>query len=151
MTLLASWVRLPPPRRALSLEAAVCLTLAWLLIHHVPMRHWRRLLETVPTGADRAVRQPLGRTVGRMVRRVARRLPFEALCLPRAMAAHWMMRRRGVSSHLRIGVGRPAPGRALNYHAWLTVDGEPVIGGRRAGAYTPLQWPSRSAAGVARS
>lgn len=142
MTLLAGWLRLPPPERAMALEAAVWLTLARLLVHHVPMRHWRRHLEAAAGGSGDAGQQPLGRAVGRMVRRVARRLPFEARCLPRAMAAQWMLRRRGVSGRLWIGVRRPAPERPLDYHAWLTVDGESVIGGRPTRSWVPLPWPA---------
>ena len=149
MTLLASWIRLPPPQRAMALEAAIRLTVARLLVRHVAMRRWRRHLETVPTGSDDAGRQALARAVGRMVRRVARRLPFEALCLPQVMAAHWMLRRRGVPARLWIGVRRATPGGSLKYHAWLTVDGESVVGGRPAGAYVPLPWPSRPTTGDA--
>ena len=150
MTLLASWLRLPASQRALALEAAAWLTLARVLVSYVPMRYWRRHVEAAGDGSDGVGPQPLGRAVGRMVRRVARRLPFEALCLPQAMAAKWMLRRRGVSSRLWIGVRRPAPGRPLDYHAWLTVDGESVIGGRSAGAYVPLPWPLPPEAGAAR-
>ena len=150
MTLLGSWLRLAPAQRTMALEAAVWLTLARLLAHHVPMRFWRRHLEAASSGIGDAARGPLGHAVGRMVRRVARRLPFEALCLPQAMAAHWMLRRRGVFGCLWMGVRRAAPGGPLQYHAWLTVDGECVIGGRPAGTYLPLPWPSRPAAGDAR-
>ena len=150
MTLLASWLRLPSAQRALALEAAAWLTLAWVLVQHVPMRYWCRHVEAAGDGSDGVGRQPLGRAVGRMVRRVARRLPFEALCLPQAMAAQWMLRRRGVSGRLWIGARRPAPGQPLDYHAWLTVDGESVVGGRSAGAYVPLPWPLPPEAGAAR-
>jgi hypothetical protein len=149
MTLLASWLRLPAPQRALALEAAAWLTLARILVSHVPMRHWGRHLDAADS-VDGVGRRELGPAVGRMVSRVARRLPFEASCLPQAMAAQWMLRRRGVSSRLWIGARRAAPGQSLDYHAWLTVDGEPVIGGRSAGAYVPLPWPSPPEAGAAR-
>lgn len=150
MSLLASWLRLPVPQQALALEAAAWLTLARILVGHVPMRYWRRHLETVPAGAEGAGRYPPGRSVVRMVRRVARRLPFEVACLPKAMGAQWMLRRRGISGHLWIGVRRVGPGDALQYHAWLTVDGESVIGGRPAGEYTPLPWPAPPESGDAR-
>ena len=144
MTLLAAWLRLSPPERAMSLEAAVWLTVAWLLVGHVPLRYWRRHL-VGGDGGD-VHRRPMRRSVGRMVRRVARRMPFEASCLPQSMAAQWMLRRRGVSARLWIGVRRPGPGRPLDYHAWLTVDGKSVIGGP-PGAYAPLPWPMPPAAG----
>ena len=150
MTLLGSWLRLSAPQRALALEAAVWLTMARLLVGHVPMRRWGRHLETVHGGIDDSGRGPLGHAVGRMVRRVARRLPFEASCLPKAMAAHWMLRRRGVSSRLWIGARSAAKGGPLKYHAWLTVDGKSVIGGRPDGTFVPLPWPARPTGGDAR-
>ena len=150
MTLLASWLRLPAPQRALALEAAAWLTLSRVLVRHVAMRRWHRHLDVGAGDGGDGGRRELGHAVGRMVRRVAHRLPFEALCLPQAMAAQWMLRRRGVSSRLWIGARRAAPGRPLDYHAWLTVDGESVIGGRSAGAYVPLPWPLPPEAGAAR-
>lgn len=57
------------------------------------------------------------------------RLPGETLCLPRAMALQWMMRRRGISSLLMIGV-RPKEtrGKAGDLHAWVVRNGETIIG-----------------------
>ena len=139
MRLLAAFVRLPRGQRAVVLEAVACLALASVLVHRVPMRYWRGSLNAA--GADiagAAVRREFSRSVGRAVRRVARRLSFEPACLPQAMAAQWMLRRRHVSSHMVFGVRRRSPGRPTDYHAWLTVDGERVLGGRNAGAFTPL-------------
>lgn len=80
------------------------------------------------------------RRVGRIVGKVARRLPFRALCLPQAMAAQWMLRRRGVRSQLVFGARRgTAPDRALEFHAWLIVAGECVIGAGEVETYTPLR------------
>lgn len=134
----AAFFRLRGPQRVLALEAVVWLSLARALVHRVPMRYWRRCLHGVEAGSAPADRRGLGRAVGRMVRAVSRRLPGEVVCLPRAMAAHWMLRRRGVFSRLVFGVRRDAPGRAPRYHAWVTVDGEPIVGGRNAGTWTPL-------------
>ncbi len=72
---------------------------------------------------------------------MARRQPFEAACLPRTIAAQSMLRRRGVPSRLVFGARRPAPGGCNDYHAWLTVDGERVVGGRRAETYKPPPLP----------
>ena len=145
----------------MAVEAAFYLLLARLLVRCVPMRYWRGRLHGAAAGSaspDRqgvgrqgmgrqglgrqgVDRQGVGRIVGRIVRAVARRLPVEVVCLPRAVAAHWMLRRRGISSHVVFGVRRAAPGRAPDYHAWLTVDGDTVMGGRNAAAYAPLLAP----------
>ena len=125
----------------MAVEAAFCLLLARLLVRRVPMRYWRGRLHGAAAGSAPVVRQRVARIVGRIVPAVARRLPVEVVCLPRAMAAHWMLRRRGISSHLVFGARRAAPGRGPDYHAWLTVDGDTVMGGRNAAAYTPLLAP----------
>ena len=157
--ILGAFLRLPPPTRRAAVEAAVLLALARVLVSFVPMRRWRRWLNAAPTDADGpAGRRTLGHEVGGMVQRVAVRLPFRAACLPQAMAAQWMLRRRGVSSRLTFGVrrapgSRGGPGRhpgapradhadppppRLHFHAWLTVAGEPVVGGREVETYAPL-------------
>ena len=53
-------------------------------------------------------------------------------------------------AHLRIGVRRATPVRPLDYHAWLTVGGESVIGGRPAGTFVSLPWPRPTVARDAR-
>ena len=161
MNPLAAFFRLQGPERVMAVEAAFYLLLARLLVRCVPMRYWRGRLHGAAAGSaspDRqgvgrqgmgrqglgrqgVDRQGVGRIVGRIVRAVARRLPVEVVCLPRAVAAHWMLRRRGISSHVVFGVRRAAPGRAPDYHAWLTVDGDTVMGGRNAAAYAPLLAP----------
>ena len=137
--LVAGFFRLRGAQRVMALEAAVWLSLARLLVRRVPMRYWRGCVNAAETGSGPPDRRGLGCVVGRMVRAVSRRLPGNVVCLPRALAAHWMLRRREVSSRLVFGVRRVAPGRAPDYHAWVTVDGEPVVGGRNAGTWTPLR------------
>jgi transglutaminase-like putative cysteine protease len=44
---------------------------------------------------------------------------MNALCLPRALAAHAMLRRRGIASRLCLGVARDE--RQLMAHAWIEI------------------------------
>ncbi len=149
----AEFARLPPAEWALALEALLLLLLAKLLSAGVPMRWWRRHLdmaeEPPPSGAPAAATRRLAsecaeasglspRRAGRIVRKVARRAPFRTRCLARAMAAQWMLRRRGVASRLLFGVRRRGAPPALAFHAWLCVDGQPVIGGVEADGYSPF-------------
>ena len=46
----------------------------------------------------------------------------EALCLPRALAAHSMLRRRGIASRVCLGVAREQ-GNVIA-HAWVEVGGD---------------------------
>ena len=86
-----------------------------------------------------AARLRIPRKMARVVRKVARRLPFQALCLPQAMAAQWMLRRRSIPSRLVFGARRGrTPERTFEYHAWLMVAGQCVIGGGELDTYVPL-------------
>lgn len=59
-----------------------------------------------------------------------------ALCLPRALAAHAMLRRRGIASRLCVGVKRSRG--ALDAHAWVELGGDKIVGGAEAGDFTCL-------------
>lgn len=144
--------------RLLALEAALLLALARFLVKHVPFRRWRGWLTSAePAGLPGAAgwRLPSVVHVARVVPRAAAMVPFEAVCLPQAMAGQWMLRRRGVPSRLSLGARRRAAaaggeppaqpsrrriarrsisddsrsGSGTDYHAWLCVDGRCVIGG----------------------
>lgn len=133
---LRSFLRASPTTRRMALEAVLLIALARTLVVFVPMRHWRARLHTsAPTKAaasqagalDSEATAEAG-TVVRLVDRVARRMPFDASCLARAMAAQWMLRRRGIASHLQLGALR-RPDHTVALHAWLTVAGRCVVGG----------------------
>ena len=151
-------------RRLLAVEALLLLAVAALLVQYVPMRHWRSWLTTAPpTGATepstRWYRQPALKQVTKVVPRVAAVVPFRAVCLQQAMAAQWMLHRRGVRCRLLFGARRApadAPddpserghrflarlrrqalddssgattGSSNCYHAWLTIGDVCILGG----------------------
>jgi transglutaminase-like putative cysteine protease len=58
------------------------------------------------------------------------------LCLARALAAHAMLRRRGIASRLCLGVAHNHGG--INAHAWVEVGSEKVVGGAEAEHLTRL-------------
>ena len=66
----------------------------------------------------------------RAVRAVARRFLGDKPCLPQALAVKYLLARAGKASDLRIGVIKNAENN-LDAHAWLEVDGDVIIGGRR--------------------
>lgn len=117
-------------------EAAVLLVVARLLVSFVQFGRWRGALgRVVPaagsSGAATTTREPapLDRYLSRVVDRVALRLPFEYRCLPRAMALHWMLTRRGRPTTLVIGVlPGPRRGQLDDLHAWVELGGEVLIG-----------------------
>ena len=54
----------------------------------------------------------------------ARHTPFRITCLSRSLLLCWLLRRRGVSSELRIGVNLSSG--SLKAHAWVEYAGQPV-------------------------
>ena len=115
-------------------EAMLLLLLARFLVGFVPLRFWRTSLQQSPSrrGNLVEVKWPTVRVVGRAVNRGAAHLPIAMVCLPRAIAAQWMLTRRGLSPRLVIGF---APPQALELeesqrvlHAWVEVEGRIVVG-----------------------
>lgn len=129
--------RLDRRRIILLLEASVWLALARMALltmrfpHIVcrlgqflsPEEGLRLAFPAVPSSRDRE----LASVVGWAVTRAARHVPFKAVCLPQAMAAKMMLRRRGVGSVLSFGLTE-VPKVGLESHAWLTAAGVEVTG-----------------------
>ena len=80
-----------------------------------------------PALDDAAPRDLDALAVRRMIARVARVLPWTSNCLTEALAARFLLRRRGVASVMHFGVKR-RDGR-LVAHAWLEAgDGVELFG-----------------------
>ena len=124
-------------RRALVIEAALWLLAARIALIAVPFpRIARRLGAFVPPDDERVARAGEGCSaedarhaveIGWAIVRAAQHVPFKAVCLPQAMAARIMLRRRGVASVLHFGAakGREKP---IDAHAWLDAAGVEVTG-----------------------
>jgi hypothetical protein len=122
-------------RRALVVEAVIYLLLARLALIFVPFpRLARRLGVFVPPSDPRALaarthsaQAALAEEIGWAVTRSARYVPFKAVCLPQAMAARVMLKRRGVESVMHFGAARGQE-KPLDAHAWLDAAGVEVTG-----------------------
>ncbi|MEN3357650.1 MAG: hypothetical protein V7637_1632 [Mycobacteriales bacterium] len=135
----AGLARLGAGRRRLLLEAVLELIRASVELVLLPSDR------IVPRLGERAgaVEPPAGLEqcraavrIGSAVAVAARRLPWRPTCLRQAVAAGRMLRRRGIRGQIHLGVATE-PG-ALSAHAWVTVGGRTVLGGRGAGRYTPV-------------
>jgi hypothetical protein len=81
------------------------------------------------------------RNVCSAVRVTARRLAPWAVCLPQALAGHWMLRRRGIASVVCFGVRRE-PGMSMEAHAWLRALDTVVLGQEVMTEFKPVaQFP----------
>lgn len=133
---LANFVAMEPGLKLMVLEAVLALLLARLALQIVPFaRLSHRFGEFVPPqdprialrrkGDDASVR--IAAQVRRAVHSATRHVPFKAVCLPQAMAAQAMLRRRGIASVMHFGAGF-GESRPLDAHAWLDAAGVPVTG-----------------------
>jgi hypothetical protein len=124
--------------RALLVEAVACLLAARLALIFIPFpRLARRLGTFVPPTDPRAARiqtevmtdraRRLAEEIGWAVTRSARYVPFKAVCLPQAMAARVMLKRRGVKSVMHFGAAKGQQ-KPLDAHAWLDAAGVEVTG-----------------------
>lgn len=124
-------------RRALLVEAVAWLLLARLSLIFISFPRLARHLGTfVPPTNTRALRAKsefshdharIAEDIGWAVTRAARHVPFKAVCLPQAMAARIMLKRRGVGSVLHFGA-RIGPDKPIDAHAWLNAAGVEVTG-----------------------
>lgn len=124
------WLPTGNAARRLTIEAAGRLLHARALIALRPLSTWRHRLGTpVPTPPISADASPQARYLSRVVERAAGYLPLEMKCLPRAMALHAMLARRGIPGTLTFAV-LPGTGRGAigDLHAWVQSNGEVVIG-----------------------
>lgn len=82
----------------------------------------RRHSTSPPPNGDEAMSLAVRST--RMVVLAARRGAYRANCLPTSMALRHLLQRQGIAGTLRVGVRKNGP--ALDAHAWVELDGQPL-------------------------
>src|SRR5512144_1029770 len=122
-------------RRKYLIEAAVMLILARLAVRLLPPARVFEWANRTPGRMRRFAVDEIG-WVSWSVESIGAARWMNALCLPRALAAQAMLRRRGIASRLCLGVARDAG--ALVAHAWVEAGGEKIVGGAAAGAFRPI-------------
>ena len=123
--------------RLLLVEAAFFLGVARLLILLVPFRLIAPWLARSPRNLTERSDPLLKLHIRRAVVTAARNVPWNAVCLPQAIAAKFMLGRRGFPSTLHLGVRRKEEG-SLTAHAWLEAGSMIVVGGEGKDAVTPI-------------
>lgn len=122
-------------RRLYLREAAVTLVMARLAVRFVPTA---RLFAWAGRPPRRIRRFAADETswISWAVEDLGGRPWMNAPSLPRALAAHAMLRRRGIASRLCLGVAREAG--ALASHAWVEIGEDNVVAGAGRGRVTRL-------------
>lgn len=122
-------------RRAYLREATVMLVLARLAVRFVPPARIFAWANRPPRRIHRFAIDEAS-WVSWAVESLGAKPWMHALCLPRALAAHAMLRRRGIASRLCLGVARE--GGELAAHAWVEIGSNKVVGGTEADGFTRL-------------
>ncbi|MFN0182029.1 MAG: lasso peptide biosynthesis B2 protein [Gemmatimonadales bacterium] len=121
--------RVRPREWAHLAEAVVALSAAGVLLKVLSFQRLSRRLghhmAKAPPTADRSALRT-AKAIRWAVTAAADRMPWKPVCLPRAVAAHWMLRRRGLASTLYLGLDA-----SKNYdaHAWVRFGRIVVTGG----------------------
>jgi hypothetical protein len=127
---------MPWSERALAAEALVMLAAARILIRCGSERDLvsriggMRVAAAAPhedaPGPAEASGEPKGIQIGAMLERAARHTWWRSMCLEKALAGRWMLRRRGIPSTMYVGMAK----RGGNFiaHAWLVGEGRTVTG-----------------------
>ncbi|MGZ6195977.1 MAG: lasso peptide biosynthesis B2 protein [Candidatus Binataceae bacterium] len=118
-------------RRVYLRESAVMLVLALLAVRLVPPARLFAWADRPP----RRIRR-FAADEARWVSWAVEERGLNALSLPRALAAHAMLRRRGIASRLCLGVAREAGEVAAR--AWVEIGTDKIVGGAGTERFTRL-------------
>ena len=146
------WVRtfagLPRQKQLLVLRVPFLMGAAWGALRVCSFRTVVRVLRRRPPMARREAGRPRrgdgprlsAREITWAIDAVGRRLLSEKPCLPMALVALYLLRRRGHAAVLRLGVRRQPDAATVGAHAWVEDgDGRVLIGGLRdLSSYAPL-------------
>ena len=113
-------------RRVYLREAAVMLLLARLAVLCVSPARLFAWADRPPRRLRRFAAEE-ARWVAWAIERLTARGALNVAGLPRALAAHAMLRRRGLASRLCLGVARD--GGEVSAHAWIELGNDKLVGG----------------------
>jgi hypothetical protein len=144
-SLLVRGLRVPAVERRLVLEAVIALAAARLTLSLLPFpRALARLGLRQRQGQGEGVMGPMSATdaapiaaIALAIDRATRVAPFRAVCLPQACAAVLMLRRRGLSTEVHLGVAA-RPAEPLGAHAWSVCRGIVVTGASARPGHAPI-------------
>lgn len=125
-------------------EAALFLLIAYVMVRRFAFHRWESMLgdRSQPEGSQEPTPpQPGSKQVKRALKRLQARRGPKYTCLMFTIAGNFMLRRRGLSSEVAIGVrldkNAPPIGR-FGAHSWLSSNGYPVFGHSRNRRYNTI-------------
>ena len=126
MRRLRKYLALTPAGRAIVLRSLLLLPVAAALLRTRGMARTTALLERLGNRAERDPGTLAPPEIARLVSAAASML--RARCLARSLVLCHLLRQRGRSTEIRLGVSKLADGK-LSAHAWVELDGVPLNDG----------------------
>jgi hypothetical protein len=121
----------PPHRKRLLWEALFSLALARIAMACLPFRRIAAWMGAPGAQTPDAASQETTRIaeeIGWAVSALGPRVPWDGRCLAQALAANFMLRRRGLEGTISFGVNKDESGELIA-HAWLRFGSSYVTGG----------------------
>jgi hypothetical protein len=128
-------MKLKTIRRLYQREAFFTIVLARLAVRFIPSARLFSWANRPPRRINRFAGDQISWVLW-AVESVGAKPWLKALCLPRALATHAMLRRRGIASRLCLGVARE--GQALIAHAWVEIGENKAVSASQIGRFTRL-------------
>ena len=127
----------------LSLEVGAYLLWAKISLRKQALAEIRRQWENIhPVSGTAPNQSHLNKAIklGQCIVSVAERLPLKYTCLVQSVALIAMLRRRGISADLRIGVkhNRKAGMSEIAAHSWVEYDSTVVLDSADHGSFVPF-------------
>ena len=128
-------MKLKTIRRLYQREAFFTIVLARLAVRFIPSARLFSWANRPPRRINRFAGDQISWVLW-AVESVGAKPWLKTLCLPRALATHAMLRRRGIASRLCLGVARE--GQALIAHAWVEIGENKAVSDSQIGRFTRL-------------
>jgi hypothetical protein len=124
---MSKWQELPTSGKLIFLKASACLLLIKTGLTVLPFSVFRKLFHWFTrTGSSREFTSKDIERIVWAVDTAANLLPFELLCLPRALATKYLLR-EAPELTLEIGI-EINPAKQFEAHAWVERNGNIIIG-----------------------
>ena len=118
-----------PNEYLLFIEAWIGLAFARFLTACFPFRVIARMMNTPIIKRRNGLAIEIeGPRISTAIRRAGRRSPWRTMCFEQALAARFLLRRRGMGATITFGVCKAETGK-INAHAWLDCESKRITGG----------------------
>ncbi|MEA1953524.1 MAG: lasso peptide biosynthesis B2 protein [Campylobacterota bacterium] len=129
-----NFINLPFNEKSLFLEAIFTLAVMRVAILRFSFKYLSRKLHLISSNdkckelSENELKVAI--IIGEIIEKSANHTPWESACLVKAFTAYKMLKRRGISGCLYIGVAKDETNKTLQAHAWSVVDNNNILTGK---------------------